>query len=557
MDRIYTKASRVFVWLGPNHALLDDFHWACTTLQIRYQEVARIRGLPPALNDSQFWNADGVPNAYGRFRNAVLFSALCRWFTRTWVVQEAILAQKIVVLCGSSQLPWEGIYWLGRTFSTSTPLAQESILPEGLEWSDSVGRRAWQIQTHRGRLLQLSTYYQAAKTESSRLLIILLDYIETFQSTECFDHRDKVYAMLAVARSKLDAPDAAVSNIIPVDYKNLSYEELYYQLAKAAVEHLESLIILHYVKMGPLIDDDNDEFLPSWVPDFSGSMSITLIHHRALLSDPFTIWANQVVSTQKPQVQGNKLVLYGIKVDNVHYPPDDSEAMGTLPLLFWFKLCASSVSRAGLSTRIEALISTAVMRNIRRDLLSQDHDSLKQAFHSFVRLSLGVGLWQSQTANNVEYNGILDEVRNTPPQFPEEIEKGELPTMDMILEVKTWKATSEDHDGSESERTTAIARLLELELAASMFSKRIEQLRMLFRTEGGTLAAGPLIESPDNEVWAIAGADVPFVLRPIESNDGLKTFRLIGDCYLHEYMQGELMEDDPNIVQKLELIVLV
>jgi hypothetical protein len=80
---------------------------------------------------------------------------------------------------------------------------------------------------------------------------------------------------------------------------------------------------------------------------------------------------------------------------------------------------------------------------------------------------------------------------------------------------------------------------------------------MLFRTEGGTLAAGPLIESPDNEVWAIAGADVPFVLRPIESNDGLKTFRLIGDCYLHEYMQGEMMEDDPNIVQKLELIVLV
>jgi hypothetical protein len=562
MDRIYTKASHVFVWLGPDHALLNDFHWACTTLQIRYKEVARSTERPLLLNDSQFWNTKGVPNAYDRFRKAVLFSALCRWFTRTWVVQEAILAKDITVLCGSCRLPWVGISWLGRTFSTSTRLTEASLLPDGFDWSHSIGRRAWQIQAHRGPLLHRSTLDQAAKTETSQLLLFLLDHIETFQSTECFDDRDKVYAMLAVARSKLDTPDTVVSNVIPVDYKTMSWQDVYYQLAKAAVEHLESLVILYYVKTRFNDDNEDDDennsepSLPSWVPDFSWSMNITFIHQRALISDPFSVWANERLSTQRPQVQGSKLFLHGIKMDTILPLPEGLEVMRQVPTLPFFRICASFESKHGLSTQIEALISTLVMRNIRRTI-DMDWGPLRQAFPSFVQFGLGVGLWQSRIANKDDHDGLLDEIRNTLQFFPREIEMGELPTMDMILEVKAWKARSEDKNSSESERTIATASLLELEQAAAVFSKGIEQMRSLFRTKGCNLGMGPMSYEPNDEVWVIAGADVPFVLRPIEGDDRSKTFRLVGDCYLHEYMQGEMIEDDPNIMQKLEPIVLV
>jgi hypothetical protein len=186
-----------------------------------------------------------------------------------------------------------------------------------------------------------------------------------------------------------------------------------------------------------------------------------------------------------------------------------------------------------------------------------DWGPLRQAFPSFVQLGLGVGLWQSRIANKDDHDGLLDEIRNTLQFFPREIEMGELPTMDMILEVKAWKARSEDKNSSESERTIATASLLELEQAAAVFSKGIEQMRSLFRTKGCNLGMGPMSYEPNDEVWVIAGADVPFVLRPIEGDDRSKTFRLVGDCYLHEYMQGEMIEDDPNIMQKLEPIVLV
>ena len=55
----------------------------------------------------------------------------------------------------------------------------------------------------------------------------------------------------------------------------------------------------------------------------------------------------------------------------------------------------------------------------------------------------------------------------------------------------------------------------------------------------------------------LLGADTPFVLRPFETGSNSKKFRLVGDCYLHEYMHGEMVKEDPDIIKKLEPIVLV
>ena len=61
-----------------------------------------------------------------------------------------------------------------------------------------------------------------------------------------------------------------------------------------------------------------------------------------------------------------------------------------------------------------------------------------------------------------------------------------------------------------------------------------------------------------DEVWMIAGADFPFVLRPVQRDDAhSKHFILLGDCCLHEYMDGEVFEEHPRLVDNLESIVLV
>ena len=369
--------------------------------------------------------------------------------------------------------------------------------------------------------------------------------------------------MLAIARSKLQTTDAAVLNVIPVDYKTMTWQDLYQHLAKAVVEHFEPLVILDYVKTKFSEDDNNDTAddseprLPSWVPDFSRSMSITSIHYRAHLSDPFSIWANISIPTRKPFVQGSKLFLHGIKIDKIRPLPEMPQVMQQARTLAHLKLCTYAESKHKLSSQIEVLISTVTTRNIQRPVPGVDCDILKKSFFGFVRYEIGIKLWELQIADKDDHDGLLDEVRKTLRLFPYKTERGELPTMDMLLEVRDRKAASEDRNNLESQRHIATAGLLELEQAAVVFSKSMEEYRALFLTEGSGLGLGPVSYEPDDEVWAIAGADVPFVLRPVESDDGSKTFRLLGDCYLHECMHGEMIEDDPDIVQKLEPIVLV
>lgn len=62
--------------------------------------------------------------------------------------------------------------------------------------------------------------------------------------------------------------------------------------------------------------------------------------------------------------------------------------------------------------------------------------------------------------------------------------------------------------------------------------------RKFFLTKSGHMGFGnPQV---GDEVWVLFGGRVSFVLRPNE--DG-STFSMIGDCYLHGFMDGEAMVD--------------
>jgi len=58
-----------------------------------------------------------------------------------------------------------------------------------------------------------------------------------------------------------------------------------------------------------------------------------------------------------------------------------------------------------------------------------------------------------------------------------------------------------------------------------------------------------------DEVWVIAGADVPMVLR----QRGGGKWSLVGECYVHGIMKGEAVRDfgGGNVQDKLMDIVLV
>lgn len=75
----------------------------------------------------------------------------------------------------------------------------------------------------------------------------------------------------------------------------------------------------------------------------------------------------------------------------------------------------------------------------------------------------------------------------------------------------------------------------------SCLEKEIEaanDARTLFRTRKGYLGIGAQSLRPSDEVWVLAGASVPFILRRGED----EFYELVGEVYLHGVMHGEALE---------------
>ncbi|KAF2113044.1 hypothetical protein BDV96DRAFT_601829 [Lophiotrema nucula] len=67
--------------------------------------------------------------------------------------------------------------------------------------------------------------------------------------------------------------------------------------------------------------------------------------------------------------------------------------------------------------------------------------------------------------------------------------------------------------------------------------RRMQQGRKLVRTHDNLLGLGPKSTQVGDQVWVLPGAKVPFVLRPF--GEGGKKHRLIGEAYVHGFMDGE------------------
>ena len=105
MGDIYALASLVVAWLGPTREGVEDIAWTCREFvsaveNFQYDaEGVPVCGYPHQLQDS-FWASLGLEPPLPRLLRAAKFYDSCRWFSRAWVIQEALLAQKVILLCG-------------------------------------------------------------------------------------------------------------------------------------------------------------------------------------------------------------------------------------------------------------------------------------------------------------------------------------------------------------------------------------------------------------------------------------------------------------------------
>jgi hypothetical protein len=73
--------------------------------------------------------------------------------------------------------------------------------------------------------------------------------------------------------------------------------------------------------------------------------------------------------------------------------------------------------------------------------------------------------------------------------------------------------------------------------------------RRLIKTEKGYLGVASMYAEPGDSVCVLFGGQVPFVLR-----GGPDSWKLVSECYVHGFMDGEAMKDPDAKVRRFELI---
>ena len=174
------------------------------------------------------------------------------WFYRVWVVQEAVASQNVLVICGQLQLPWSDLcdacdhidYLVSRT-------------PQRNAYVETLYR-----STHAMRSLT-SKKSLANKARNSEFG--LLNLLWLFRHFAAKDPRDKVYALLGLARG-VQEQTALVDSFQP-DYAK-SVEVVYADTVRFLVTQMGNLDVLRFCD--GLCRRPN---LSTWAPDWTVAIS--------------------------------------------------------------------------------------------------------------------------------------------------------------------------------------------------------------------------------------------------------------------------------------------
>ncbi|KAI0101515.1 hypothetical protein GGR51DRAFT_331203 [Nemania sp. FL0031] len=188
MERIYSTAAFVLVWLGEADKYSD----------LAFDEISRseYHNLAPSLA------LDAIEPLFQR-----------DYWGRLWVIQELMLAQDILLMCGNQTLRWcVLVRWL-----------------EQCPRSGAAGNLGFHLGgTRGGRLIEQKIVWQRRVLSLNRGYSLDL-LIELFHGHECADVRDKVYGLLGLLTSQ-NLPES--QDIIYADYGKTRLE-VYKQVLEA------------------------------------------------------------------------------------------------------------------------------------------------------------------------------------------------------------------------------------------------------------------------------------------------------------------------------------
>ena len=521
MTQIYEQATKIFVWLGKpeNEAnnrlafsMMKDFQKRYLDMILKgrpyrpwwWPHKPRTGGLDAAdfcLNlrpayDKRVFDVPGSQTYKAWLGIISLWNS--PWWTRTWVFQESTIPEKhtlvfvrgvlvlpnsskVRFLCGDQETGWPEI-------TTTNSVATTILTTRGIDSKFLIG-----AQISVDKLVEFRSH------RVQHLLTSFLDILQMFRDTQCFDPRDKVYAPLCLA------PDDVRRCITP-DYASKTVLEVYtdvvqYYLAQPG-HHLDFLGYALYQEDTRAVETPQGvkSILPSWVPNFSASLDIVPI--PKILYAPESRDRRAVVPYDMRGVPSNKEALVA-----AYRPLGDAPSRSFIE---YHTLCTSGVY---IDTLKDIIKNTGPDLQVIRAI--GEEKGRKWAVDSKHKYFTGESF-----RNAIDRTSVLDLIYD---------EQGR-------PSKRGGKADNAFLDRPRAELSPVEYR--------NQINMKMAQNKACNSRDFGFSQKSYLLMIPNTAVvgdliWALAGGQVLYILRPI--NPGLKQYRFIGECYAHGLMDGDVL----------------
>ncbi|KAE9365630.1 HET-domain-containing protein [Stipitochalara longipes BDJ] len=526
MGEIYSSAKGVIIWLGKETPEVEAVLW----LSYHYWDAFAAK-VPPSMMASHL----GLSTTQWAqlWRDHSAFYRRYRWFRRAWVVQEYVLARAINIRCGNKSL----------NPSTLTSLIHDinqKDLPYGIEV-----RHFYQINLCRliipngfpdEGLIRSMSYIDLSRTPKQLWFSTLKHLAGMLRSQQVSCLHDKIYASFGIAKISLP-PSFPNPDVFRVDYQQ-TVNDLFISFTSEIFRNLPTLSTLSSSE-GLGLGERKRKGLPSWCPDYGRGTLATLVQRREQMQYGIPGFAASFPLTDVSipcQVDGTILRVTGKKIDGI---AEISQRMTHM-----FSIHRMRTNSTGITKLLDACLKMDPIHSITgqdrlevlwRTLIQNidfayegkceypaDNTKFSQLFGAYITLYTSAVLKELEGKERDEYVKLLkfwEESFRSSAGFP------------LVSTIVGFATSTSVADGWVSHPLFDKCNTFCIRASPCANGRR------LFITSQKWLGLGPEFLEPNDELWLLKHAAVPFILRPY----GESQYQLVGEAYVHGIMHGELV----------------
>ncbi|KAL8935792.1 MAG: hypothetical protein Q9211_004508 [Gyalolechia sp. 1 TL-2023] len=400
------------------------------------------------------------------------------WFRRLWIIQEAVLSHDVRFLCGRRCIPWNDMSLFAICMADNN---LESLLSIG----GSGEREESMSGINRIRMIDRMIGYEWSFPRQSALLSVLVEG----RGSQATDARDKVFGIVGLTATTL-RPDYT-----------LTVKAVYTAAARKILDANSSVLI----DLLCCVDHEQPPMeSPSWVPDWNSPLQATSLGYNGSSRGIY-----QATKYPKPKwsfhPNNASLNISGFCFDTIH-----------------------SISMLAETDLKDLLVQGSPTSQFILECVDRITQHCDECYHDG---NLFTAFWKTLVAGKDH-----SRFQKAPPEYAD------------IFALLFDTATGRSPSFSSYQPTNPKRKLTLANLEVRRPSHIYRQMQVAYQaalqgrrfgiTERGAMGLFPRGTRVGDRVCVLEGGHVPFVLRGREQGTG---YRLVGECYQHSAMDGQIM----------------